>query len=177
MKRIRTIDLAKGFAVLTLAPIHALIIFASPEAQKSILAAVLYFLAEGPGAQLFMILMGVSFIFSSRTNFSEILKRAAIILAAGYALNFLKFVLPLWFNLFPDTILIDLQVGNKAPGWIFVFLTGDILQFAGIALLLLFLIRRLPYYHWCSLGLALTVCFISPFLYDLHSNNFIASIP
>lgn len=59
--RIQSLDLARGFTVLFIAPIHAVLLFASPAVYSAAPIQFLKFIAEGPGAQLFMTLMGISF--------------------------------------------------------------------------------------------------------------------
>jgi uncharacterized membrane protein len=48
---------------------------------------------------------------------------------------------------------------------------GDILQFASIALLILYVISRLPYPEIVSLVLASIICLFAPFAWDLHSSH------
>ena len=68
MQRIQSLDLARGFTVLFMPSVHVVMLYSQPQVQQSLLGDILAFIAEGPGAQLFMLLMGVSFTFSSRIN-------------------------------------------------------------------------------------------------------------
>ena len=172
MKRLETIDLARGFGVLKLTAVHSILIFGSGSTQTSSMAALFYSIAEGPGAHLFMMVMGVSLVFSNK-NWKEIFKRALFILLIGYVLNVLKFVIPMLAGWLPEGLLNELEIKNNRYGLVLAFLTGDILQFAGITLMLLALLKRLPYYQYYALGAVLIVCFFSPWMYDLHSSNFI----
>lgn len=171
MNRNRTLDLARGFTVFFIAPVHAVLLFSNPSVYHTLFGQFLAFIAEGPGAQLFMVLMGISFVLSRHTDFPTVLKRALLVLLSGYVLNFFKFVLPAMLNLLPAGMYAELQVHHDLAGYLHLLLTGDILQFAGIALLVLCLVLKLPRYPLWALVFALAVCFGSPFLYGLHCKN------
>ena len=61
MKRINSIDFARGFTVLMIAPIHTVMIFSSLSVRDTLLGKFLAFVAEWHGAQIFMTVMGMSF--------------------------------------------------------------------------------------------------------------------
>ena len=68
MKRITSLDLARGFTVLMIAPIHTVMIFSSLSVRDTLLGKFLAFVAEWHGAQIFMTAMGMSFVISKKSN-------------------------------------------------------------------------------------------------------------
>ena len=108
-------------------------LYSQPRVQQSILGHILAFIAEGPGAQLFMLLMGVSFTLSNKITTGHILKRSVSLLSAAYLLNFFKFLAPLGFAFFPDELLKELNIENDFNGAMFLLTLGDILHFASFA--------------------------------------------
>lgn len=168
MPRIQSLDLARGFTVLFIAPVHTILFFSKPEVYNTWLVQFLQFIAEGPGAQLFMLLMGISFSLSSKNTLCSTLKKSCLLLLAGYGLNFLKFVLPAMLDILPTGVYVELQVHRDIPGLLQMLLTGDILQFAAIAYLVIYLISKLPGYPFWAAVLLIIICFISPGFYDLH---------
>ena len=157
--RILSLDLARGFTVLFIPIVHAVMLYGKTEVQDSGFGQVLTFIAEWPGAQVFMLLMGVSFEFSSRTSFRSVFVRSVVLLILGYALNFLKFVFPYLAGWLPENFLIDMG----ADGWVPLLLTGDILQFAGVSLMILWCVQQSPDRPLTALLVGMFVCFASPF--------------
>lgn len=169
--RIRSLDLARGFTVLFIAPIHTVLYFSKPYVYNTWFGQFLGFIAEDPGAQLFMLLMGISFVLSRHNDFMSVVKRSLLMLLLGYVLNFLKFVLPAMLGFLPAGVYRELQVSRDVHGLLTMLLTGDILHFAAIALLVVYFVSRLPRYPVWALVFATAICFVSPLLYDLHSSN------
>ncbi len=125
MQRIQSLDLARGFTVLLMPSIHVAMVY-SIEVQQSILGNMLAFMAEWPGAQLFMLLMGIYFTFSYLNNRQSILRRAFYFLIAAYVLNFLKFLIPLWMGWMPDSLMKEVQMKNNLSGKFFFFCCWEI---------------------------------------------------
>ncbi|UAY55728.1 heparan-alpha-glucosaminide N-acetyltransferase domain-containing protein [Arachidicoccus terrestris] len=169
--RIQSLDLTRGFTVLFIAPIHAVLLFASPTVYNTWLVQFLRFIAEGPGAQLFMLLMGISFVLGREKNPKDVLKRVGVLLLAGYTLNFLKFVLPAMLNILPAGVYVELQVERGVPGYFEMLFSGDILHFAALAYGLIYWVTRLRRYPQVAALLALLICLLSPLCYDLHNGN------
>jgi hypothetical protein len=144
-------------------------LYSSVEVHNSIFGDVLAFIAEWPGAQVFMLLMGVSFPLSKTFSTRRVLLKAFALLFLGYLLNYLKLVLPIQLGVMPKEFLSQYGGGNLTK--LDFFLTGDILQFAAIALLVLHLVRRFQFPALAASVLALLVMLLSPILWDLHSDN------
>ena len=66
-----------------IAPVHTMLLFSKTAIQDSWLGYIFRFVAEGPGAQLFMLLMGISFALSSYKSNSVLLRRALTIFYFG----------------------------------------------------------------------------------------------
>ena len=160
--RIKEIDAARGFTVLIMPAVHVLMINSSPSTQASLLGKTFGFLAEGPGAQLFMLLMGMSFTLSRRKSLRDTLIKVFLLLCAAYSLNVLKFDVPILTGTMPQSFLNDHQIENNANGMMKLFLLGDILHLAAFALIVLRLIYPLSKYHIWAMLFAFVIIFISP---------------
>ncbi len=153
MARFASLDLVRGFAVLCMFAVHALHTYGDKElARKTLYGRIVDFLGGAPAAPAFMFLMGLTLAASARTWGSQA-KRGLLLLLLGYALNFARASLPI-------------LAGAPYPGdpWEFFWMV-DILQFAGAALLILPLLKRLPSAALGALFLALA--FLSPYLWGL----------
>lgn len=169
MQRILSLDLARGFTVFIMPSVHVVMLYSNASVQQSILVDILAFLAEGPGAQLFMLLMGAYFTFSTTINKQTVFKRAFYLLILAYVLNFLKFILPLLLGWVPENFLQELQLQNDTSAVPFFLLLGDILHFAAIAYLLLYLVYQLKHYQYWSLVFAIAIMLLSPLVWDVKT--------
>ncbi len=160
--RILAIDLARGIAVLMVVLVHTLWIYGDAVTQSETwLGKTIHFI--GKGTPVFLIAMGVSFTLSRNQNIVLSIKRAFYILAVGYLMNFLKFVLPVLLGIMPDNFI-------EAYGWtppatldhmIYMLSTGDILQLAGVSLLFMGVINHFSKSKYVPLVLALFIAFIT----------------
>jgi uncharacterized membrane protein len=169
MPRIKTLDLARGFTVLMIAPVHTMMLYSKPEIRETLFGKLFAFIAEGPGAQLFMMLMGIFFAMSPLKNFLTVCKRTFYLLLVAYLLNVFKFVIPHALGLTPDNLLSELKIQNGSDGYMQLLLLGDILHFAALAQLVLFSVQRLKNFHLVAIILAGFYCVISPRFWDMHS--------
>jgi len=171
MQQIRSLDLARGFTVFMIAPVHTMLLYSKPYVRETLLGKIFAFVAEGPGAQLFMIIMGILFALSTQKSFNQNCKRALFLLLVGYALNITKFVLPHYFSWLPISLLHDLDIDSSQKDYIELLSIGDILQFAAFATIALHSIARIKYAEFVSLCLALAYCILSPYFWDIHFRN------
>jgi hypothetical protein len=111
-QRVLALDLARGFTVAFIPMIHVVMLYGSEEVHAGWLGFILSLIAEWPGGQLLMFLMGMSISFSKRST-KQLLIRAAVVFAAGYFLNFLKYVLPFWLGLLPAPFIQDLYFAHE----------------------------------------------------------------
>lgn len=168
MERIRLLDLARGFTVLFIPAIHTGMLFSDISVHSTLLGRFLIFIAEGPGGQLLMLLMGLSFSLKTHHSTISVCIKAFCLVLAGYLLNILKFVVLYSLNILPGEVLTQLQATGTNTLWKLIGM-GDILHFSGLALLVLHGLYRLRNYHIASLLIALLIIFVSPLLWDSRS--------
>jgi uncharacterized membrane protein len=167
--RIKSLDLARGFTVLCIPAVHSILLYSQPSVRDTLPGQLLRFIAEGPGAQLFMTYMGISVTLSRELSWTIILKRSGLLLLAGYGLNFLKFVLPLKLGLLPAAFQTDLGITDPCTAGETVFLIGDILHFAALALPITYGIYCLRRYWIYGAVTAAFVAIFAPYFWDHHS--------
>jgi len=141
--RVVAIDLGRGAAVAVMVIVHTLWMYGSPATQESSYGAFVHFL--GKGTPMFLLAMGFSYMLSRRQTLARSARRGLYILAVGYAMNVLKFIVPIEvFGTMPETFI-------EAYGWssplsssqlLYLVGTGDILQLAGLALIVMGVVRR-----------------------------------
>lgn len=170
MQRIRSLDLARGFTVLMIAPIHTVLVCSKLSVRETILGKFLACIAEGPGAPLFMLLMGLYTSFKPTTHRSAI-KRSTLLLIGGLVLNTLRFNVPLAFDNLPAEILTELKISHPVQ----LIFIADILHFAAIAYLIIHLIKHLAHYQYSAAILAITIALISPLLWGVQSDNLLTN--
>jgi uncharacterized membrane protein len=176
MQRIKSLDLARGFTVLFIPIVHSVMLYGNASVHESDFGNVLAFIAEWPGAQVFMLLMGVSFVLAKQKSFNYVLARSVVLILLGYLLNVLKFVIPFFLGGLPKIFLNDLN----ATSWNSLLLIGDILQFAGIAILILWIIQKAPDPTLTALLLAIFVAFATPTPWghgDVHALELVIGQP
>ncbi len=171
MKRIHSLDLARGFTVLMIAPIHTVMIFSKLSVRQTLLGNFLAFVAEWHGAQIFMTIMGISFALSKNKTPEAAVKKATLLMVFAYGLNIFKFVIPHFFGWLPAPLLEQLQVGPGIHGYIQLFAVGDILHFAAIAILVMGIVVGFRDYDRVAAWMAVAICFASPWLWDAASDN------
>lgn len=174
-QRIDALDSASGFSVLFLPAIHTVLMYSQPYVYKTWFGNMLTFIAEAQEAQIFMTVMGILFTLKKTHKPQTVLKRACILLFTGYALNALKFLVPYSLNALPIKVQQALQL---SPGKEIqqLLLIGDILQFAAIALLIIYAVYQLKYYQYWSALFAIANIFISPFLWDIAPGNYLVQL-
>lgn len=175
-QRIKTIDFGRGISVILMILVHTLWIHAKQEVQtQTALGHFIHFV--GRGTPVFLIAMGFSFMISGNQNLCSAIKRGIYILGIGFLMNFLKFVIPLLFDFAPQNFI-------EAYGWqnpvttqqlIYLVLTGDILQLAGSALLIIGLIRKYISQRLVLLLLAILIAFISRWFTPVDTDYFIVN--
>lgn len=135
-QRYPELDAARGLAVAFMVMVHALMLYADPAASASLPGLVIGYLGTIPSAPVFMLLMGAGIAFSRDSSRKKLLMRGGTIFAAGYLLNFLRGTLPAflgWLILQDASLLLYVREA---------FFYVDILQFAGLALIVLGLIGK-----------------------------------
>lgn len=137
-KRLLTIDVGRGLAVYLLVLIHALWMYGDATAQEeSTIGLLIQVLGKNTAA--FMMLMGLSLAISQTKTVTAYVMRGLGLMLIGYSMNALKFLVPIQvFGNMPENFI-------EAYGWssplntsqlIYLLLTGDILQMAGLTLVI-----------------------------------------
>ena len=164
--RLLSIDLARGLAVFFMIAVHTLEVFANQEVKNSVFGQIIAFLGGPPAAPVFMTLMGFSFIYSSKSELKPKLFRGFKIFLTGYLLNILRGVIP-----FSLASYLNMDVVKTFPIEKFneytILTTVDILQFAGIALMIMSIIQALNINKYLILVSAFLISMISPFLWGI----------
>lgn len=161
-KRILAIDFARGLSVVLMILVHTMLVYGDAVTRnESALGQVVHIL--GQGAPMFLVSMGISFVFSRKQSFKGSLKRGGIILLLGYSMNFLKFIVPtLFFGGLPVPFVEAYGMTYGEPSnMIFFLLLGDILQLAGLTLMIMALIVRFSSSKYVPLALALLIVMVS----------------
>lgn len=167
--RILTIDLARGMSVLLVVVVHTLWMYGDVHTQSSTwLGTIIHFI--GKGTPMFLIAMGFSFCLSKRQCAKAIIHRGFGLLAFGYGMNLFKFIVPYFLGILPTNFI-------EAYGWesplsfgqlVYLLQTGDILQLAGISLLLLVGVQKLGNNKFIPLILGFIILILTPFVRGLH---------
>ncbi|TAN02239.1 MAG: DUF1624 domain-containing protein [Chitinophagaceae bacterium] len=164
-----TIDVARGFIVFIMPAVHSLMLYSTKSVQTSWLGIIFGFLAEGPGAQLFMVLMGISLTLGRPKTLRKVLIRSLLLLALGYLLNLTKLLIPYSLGMFPPALLQAYGIAPGVRGALQLLTMGDILEFAAPAYLLTWMVYRLPHNRiWAVTGI-LAVTVVSPLVWDKQS--------
>ena len=161
-KRVLAIDFARGTSVILMMMVHTMLIYGTIATQtNTVLGEIILWL--GRGTTMFLVSMGISFVLSRRQSFLAVCKRAVYILAVGYGMNFLKFLIPEFiFGGLPEAFVsaYGLKSGTLETG-IFFLLLGDILQLAGITLFIMGLINHFSKSKYVPLIVALLIISVS----------------
>ncbi|NRA64231.1 MAG: DUF1624 domain-containing protein [Pseudobacteriovorax sp.] len=180
--RILALDIARGLAVFGMVIVHTLWMYADKETQfNSMLGTVVHFL--GQEAVAFLMSMGISLALSSRQLVSTTIKRGALLVIAGYVLNILKFIVPIAvFGTMPEAFInaYGWQSPLNASQYLYLILTGDILQMAGISLFVIAALRYFEVGKWWIFAVALVVIGLSSELRGLQPGikglNYVADL-
>lgn len=164
----RGFSLARGFIVFVMPAVHSVMLYSSEEVKLGWLGAILGFLAEGPGAQLFMFLMGLFIVLSRPKTVRQILIRSLLIGGLGYLLNLFRLVLPYYLNLLPADYITSLTISRDlAAGWQLLMI-ADILQFASLAYLFCALLYKYIPHIVVLILVMIVVWWISPYVWQVN---------
>lgn len=161
-KRVDAIDFVRGISVLLMIPVHAMIVYASMDTWNNTLLGKIAQVLER-GTPMFLVVMGLSFVFSSRLSMQKIIKRGLSVLGKGYGLNILRFAIPMiFFGGFPKVFIEGngLVVGDTY-NLLFFTLLGDILQLAGFSLIIMGVIIKFIKNKYAALISAMLIVFFS----------------
>ena len=158
-KRLPALDLLKVIALLPMPVAHVL-----ESAGYDSTHGLWYFLNAMLGAPIFMLCMGFGFAVSRRTSLRFLVQRGIKTLLSGYLLNIARVsVAMVWYSVCKD----DAQFLSVIQA----FFEGDILQFAGLAMIVTGLMQKTknPPLYAFLLGCALSI--VHTFLPELHFSS------
>ena len=167
-KRVLSFDFARGCAVLFMIMVHISDLYGSLSYKKSVSEQIIQFLGHAPCAPVFMFFLGFFTILSPQKSFLSRLKRAVMLFLAGYTLNLFRLSIPIWLSLQMGLTTQD-ELGPYTP--LNQFLAFDILQFAGLALIVCFVLQDFftsPAY-WLAFATMITLG--SPMLWRVNFDN------
>ena len=167
--RLLSIDMARGLAVFFMIAVHTLMTFGTEEVNDSLFGEIVGFLGGPPAAPVFMTLMGFSFLYSKKSDFRLKLFRGFKIFLLGYVLNLARGVLPFILATYSKSELIATTELRELNAYELFFMI-DILQFAGIALILMAIIQRFSLNKYVILAIAVSIALISPLFWGIKTN-------
>jgi len=157
--RVTCLDLARGLAILIMIIQHAVIVYAYNGGEDTLLGQSVLLCGTAPAAPVFMLLMGTFFVRSRRSDLKSGILRGLKIFVLGYILNLCRFSLPL-------LIAGRLEEGPRdTSSWLSLVLAVDILQMAGMSLIVMSFLRRYVRYRWIWPTLAAGISLVSPMLW------------
>jgi len=141
---------------------HVQLVFAVDYGEASVLGQVFLLLGTAPAAPVFMVAMGFLYGSSAANGIRGGVVRGLRLFAFGYVLNVLRFVIPVLLTGGDPTV--QAFLGREWWGPFFVI---DILQLAGLSLVLLALVKRYLRDPRAVLALAAGVATVAPLLWGI----------
>ena len=157
-KRVPEIDIARALAVIFMVICH---VYIELNVREDILAWPIDGILGGPfAAPVFMFLMGIGMAYSRHSDAKSTLIRGLKLLAISYILNFFRLTLPslIAYGISGDYSFI--------ADWPDKLMRIDILQFAGMAFLVVGLFKKLKLDWWWLLLFSVALLVVGPFLKD-----------
>lgn len=148
-KRQIELDIAKGLALVFMVWVHTNEYYQGTQYHGGFYNRMVEFLGSPPAAPVFMFLLGLGIVYSSKSTPSKLMKRGVLIFISGYVLSFCRDVLPyaLLFRRERDTELL-IEAWDLLWG-------VDILQFAGLTFLFFAFVKKFNitqqalFLFWC----------------------------
>ena len=162
-----TFDVAKGVAVLLMIMIHVLDFYGLDEVRFSTFGIAIKFAIGWPAASMFVFIMGVFVGFSTSSTPHEEIKRALSLFVLGYLLNLVRGTIPMWLSLKLGLVTYQ-DVAPHTP--LSELLIGDVLQFAGISLLICSSLKHATNKIYIWSGAATAIAFLSHSVWDKYTS-------
>ncbi len=164
--RIHGLDVFRGFAMFMMLCHNVLLYISASEVAHTLYGNIVYYIAD-TGTPVFMIYLGLYQVYARPVSTRLVIMRGLKLFILGYVLNVLRF-LPIYIGVMRGS----LDINNFAPySLLDLLLKIDILQFAGLILIIIpllykYLVRPI---YWLLIG---AVSFaVSPFLIHVYSGN------
>jgi len=160
------IDVARGLSVFFMIVVHSYEEYVKED--DSIIGTIVGFFGSAPAAPVFMFLMGFSFCIGTNKGFKRVLFRGIGLIFKGYLLSLIMATLLLLISKLGRIDVFKSKEDEK-NNLITIVLTVDILQFAGVAQLVLFALSKVAI--WVNIAIILIVSAVSHVLWDIKVNN------
>ena len=132
------VDLARAIPVMSLPFVHTVIECCTSANINEPIPFLFNVIIGAPlGAPIFMIAMGISIIYSRHSSPKDLMKRGLILFLAGFALNVLRFFIPYMIG-----FMITGEHEKFIDPLVYKVFGNDILQFAGLAHILLGFLKK-----------------------------------
>ncbi len=155
------LDLVRGFSIIFMINLHIMMVLAESEGRNSTIGGLIMLAGTVPAAPVFMFTMGIMLAFDKGKTPLVFIRRGIILFIAGYILNAVRF-LPIYMGLYFKV----LEPAEILPQTWFTYLTHvDILQFAGLSIIFITVIRLLAKRPVFWLLTALLVGSTAPYLW------------
>ena len=168
--REKALDIARGVAIILMILQHFWLMVVSGYVNNEWLNFFFFLSGTVLAAPVFLFLMGVNVNNSQHNTPGYFFKRGVLLIFAGYLLSSLRFFLPIilaqHFNLItnPEDVIYKIKP-------IYYLLQVDILQLAGLSLILISFLKKIKVdFKYYSI-IALIIALISPFLWGLSFNS------
>jgi uncharacterized membrane protein len=165
------LDVARGLAVCFMILIHVMEIFSRAEVNHTVFGYLVGFLGGPPTAPVFMFVMGIGSVFSTRAVPHTMIIRGLKLYVAGYILSFVHLVLPAWIAAQTGlTLAADLQrIHHITYGD--VLFQINILHLAGIVYIVLGVLKMLPLALPWYPAIAVLVGTVAPLLWGCYTGR------
>lgn len=166
------LDIAKAVLVFFLAFIHCTI-ECTPE--ENLISGIPYLfdtVIGGPlSAPMFMFAMGVGMVYTREGSAGDLAKRGLRIFTAGFVLNACRYTIPYLLG-----YVLTADYEKFIEPLLYRTLCNDILQFAGLAMLLIAWLRKLKTHDLLMLGIGLVLSLGGTWLNDTDAGSPLGNI-
>lgn len=152
-ERQSTFDLCKAICIILMILCHVFYVIKYTTSATLNPTYIAHNIVRFFGAQFFMFSMGLGLAYTKRNDAKSCLKRGLTLLFLGYFLNFFREILP-WMIFGTYPLFAHIMTYDK----LLMFLSGDILQFAGLAFLFFAVVKH---FKWSNLTIFITTLFIT----------------
>ena len=182
--RQKELDVVRGLSVLLMVGAHVFNQFTpltvEPAASEGFFSSIARLTGAFPGgAQCFMMVMGILILFSTRVDGKALMKRGAILIVAGFVLEFMR-ILPGIINLMVTGNLVSFYPEySYAEDWQLIVITlfwQDILIFAGMALIFLGLVIHYDLSDVLVILMVAAIMVANTFLAGMDTGNDVLNI-
>lgn len=166
------VDIAKAEMVLMLPFIHCIIECTSEEGLNSGIPYLFDTIIGGPfSAPMYLFAMGIGLVYSRRITFSQQIRRGIILIGIFYLSNTCRFLIP---------YLIGYRISGDREQFIvplmYRWLGNDVLLFAGMAIIMIAIFRRLQLSDRAMIGISAVLAAACSIIGDIDTKSMYGNI-